>query len=337
MSLMKNSKISKFLLGLLCSFAVVSLSSCSNDEPEQSGNPDESKYVDLGLSVKWAKCNIDANSPEEIGSYFAWGETATKTEYSESNYFDKSYSKFKNSGKKTICGTANDIATKRLGKSWQMPTKKQIDELVNNLDWSYTTINGQEVLEGIASNGNSIILPITGMYAGSSIQSKSQGCYWGGELYGNANSNDNSKASMLSFFKGQSPRSSNYFRYEGMAIRPVYVDDNENSGSDGGSTSSSKVEVTSISIGSKDKQGRYSVTIKVKATNLSSGESVKTIGAKWGTVKAHPDNRDSRSGASSASFTSAWHTGTKYYVTPFIKTNKTSGEIDGKTVTKKTP
>lgn len=335
MNLMNNSKITKCLLGLLCSLVVVGLSSCSNDEPEQSGNPDESKYVDLGLSVKWAKCNIDANSPEEIGSYFAWGETATKTEYSESNYFDNSYSKFKNGGKKTICGTVNDIATKRFGKSWQMPTKEQIDELVNNLEWSYTTINGQEVLQGIASNGNSIIFPITGMYAGNSILSKSQGCYWGGELY--ANANDNSKASMLSFFKGQSPRSSNYYRYEGMAIRPVYVDDSENSGSGGSSASSPKVEVTSISIGSKDKQGRYSVTIKVKASNLSSGESVKTIGAKWGTVKAHPDYRDSRSGASSASFTSAWHTGTKYYVTPFIKTNKTSGEIDGKTVTKKTP
>ncbi len=335
MNAMKDLTMTKLLLGLLYSLVAGCLSSCSNDEPEQSGNPDESKYVDLGLSVKWAKCNIDANSPEEIGSYFAWGETATKTEYSESNYFDKSYSKFKNSGKKIICGTTNDIATKRLGKSWQMPTKKQIDELVNNLEWSYTTINGQEVLEGIASNGNSIIFPITGMYAGSSIQSKSQGCYWGGELY--ANANDNSKASMFSFFKGQSPRSSNYYRYEGMAIRPVYVDDSENSGSGGSSASSSKVEVASISIGSKDKQGRYSVTIKVKASNLSSGESVKTIGAKWGTVKAHPDYRDSRSGASSASFTSAWHTGTKYYVTPFIKTNKTSGEVDGKTVTKKTP
>ena len=100
---------------------------------------------------------------------------------------------------------------------------------------------------------------------------------------------------------------------------------------------SSKVEVTSISIGSKDKLGRYSVTIKVKATNLAPGESVKMIGAKWGTVKSHPNYRDSRSGVSSASFISAWHMGTTYYVTPFIKTNETSGEIEGVTVTKKTP
>lgn len=326
------SKLTAILLGSI----IFGLPSCSNDEPEQlSDDQNESKYVDLGLSVKWARCNIDANSPEEIGSYFAWGETTTKTEYSESNYFDKSYSKFKNSGKETICGTSNDIATKRLGKNWQMPTKNQIHELVNNLEWSYTKINGIEVLEGVASNGNSIIFPITGMYAGSSIQSKSQGCYWGGELH--ANANDNSKASMLSFFKGQAPRSSNYYRYEGMAIRPVYVNGSENPGSGGSSASSSKVEVTSISIGSKDKQGRYSVTIKVKASNLSAGESVKTIGAKWGTVKAHPDYRDSRSGTSSASFISAWHTGTKYYVTPFIKTNKTPVETEGKTVTQKTP
>ena len=30
-------------------------------------------YVDLGLSVKWATCNVGATSPEEYGDYFAWG------------------------------------------------------------------------------------------------------------------------------------------------------------------------------------------------------------------------------------------------------------------------
>ncbi len=124
-----------------------------------------------------------------------------------------------------------------------------------------------------------------------------------------------------------------------LAVIPVWSCDSDEPEVEGGSSGSSnvKVEVSSITIGSKDKRGRYSVTVKVRASNLSSGESVKTIGAKWGTVKARPDYRDSRSGASSASFTSAWHTGTKYYVTPFIKTNKTSKEVEGKTVTKKTP
>lgn len=33
------------------------------------------EYVDLGFSVKWATCNVGANSPKGYGSYFAWGET----------------------------------------------------------------------------------------------------------------------------------------------------------------------------------------------------------------------------------------------------------------------
>lgn len=44
------------------------------------------EYVDLGLSVKWATCNVGANTPEEFGDYFAWGETAPKSEYTWSSY-----------------------------------------------------------------------------------------------------------------------------------------------------------------------------------------------------------------------------------------------------------
>ena len=47
---------------------------------------DREEYVDLGLSVKWATCNVGAANPEEVGGLFAWGETTTKTEYSYSTY-----------------------------------------------------------------------------------------------------------------------------------------------------------------------------------------------------------------------------------------------------------
>lgn len=113
--------------------------------------------------------------------------------------------------------------------------------------------------------------------------------------------------------------------------------DDEPDGGSSGASSSAKVEVSSISIGSKDKAGRYSVKITVKASHLASGETVKTIGAKWGTNKSNPSNRDSRSSGTSATFLSAWHTASTYYVTPFLKTNKTSGEIVGTTKTKKAP
>lgn len=320
----------------------LSIASCnSDDEPNlpNDENGDNGAYVDLGLSVKWATCNIGATMPEEVGSYYAWGETSTKSEYTETNYFDASFSKFKLSGTKKISGSNRDIAYTKLGKDWRMPTTSEINELIDACTWTNDVVNGVNGIRGTASNGNSIFFPITGMYAGTSIQSNSQGCYWGGELYSDAQKSSK-YASMISFFKGAQPRASNYYRFEGMAIRPVYVKEDassENGNGENSGSSSAKVEVSSISIGSKDKAGRYTVTITVKATKLSSEETVKTIGAKWGTVKGNPDSRDSRSSGTSASFTSAWHSGQTYYVTPFLKTNKTDGEITGATKSKKTP
>ena len=39
-----------------------------------NANEYTSEYVDLGLSVKWATCNIGAKTPEENGMYFSWGD-----------------------------------------------------------------------------------------------------------------------------------------------------------------------------------------------------------------------------------------------------------------------
>ena len=33
------------------------------------------EWVDLGLSVLWATCNVGASSPSDYGNYYAWGET----------------------------------------------------------------------------------------------------------------------------------------------------------------------------------------------------------------------------------------------------------------------
>ena len=46
----------------------------------------EHEAVDLGLSVKWATCNLGANKPTDFGDYFAYGETQTKESYSPLTY-----------------------------------------------------------------------------------------------------------------------------------------------------------------------------------------------------------------------------------------------------------
>lgn len=195
----------------------------TGSEP-QTTNPDINSEIvtDLGLSVKWATCNIGANAPEQIGNYYAWGETHTKDEYTETNYFDTNYTLFNLTDKKIIIGTNYDIAYKKLGKDWRLPTTEEIQELTTKCVWKEETINGVHGIRGTAPNGNSIFLPATGMFAGNNVQSKAQGCYWAGELY-NDNTVSNKYASMLTFFNGQDIHVSNYYRFEGMAIRPVYI------------------------------------------------------------------------------------------------------------------
>lgn len=71
--------------------ATLLLAACEKDKEKvgflvATGNETGHNYVDLGLSVRWATCNVGAEKPEEYGNYYAWGETATKTTYSWGTY-----------------------------------------------------------------------------------------------------------------------------------------------------------------------------------------------------------------------------------------------------------
>ena len=63
------------------------LISCGDDKDEPE-SPDNHEYVDLGLpsGTLWATCNVGANSPEDYGDYFAWGETVPKSNYDLKTY-----------------------------------------------------------------------------------------------------------------------------------------------------------------------------------------------------------------------------------------------------------
>lgn len=138
-------------------------------------------YVDLGLSVKWAMCNVGAERPEEYGEYFAWGETETKETYDPGNY------KFVNGGSavndKNTLDIENDVAHKKWGGNWRMPSKEEFDELIQNCTWTWTTQKG---VNGFLVTSNkpgytyrSIFLPAAGLRSLSELRlSGDIGFYW---------------------------------------------------------------------------------------------------------------------------------------------------------------
>jgi hypothetical protein len=156
-------------LALLSVAMVLGFASC---EKENNGY----EYVDLGLpsGTKWATCNVGATAPHEYGNYYAWGETAPKSVY------DKSNSVTYKQQMGDISGNAvYDAARANWGSRWRMPTKAEMDELVNECSWTSTTQSGVNGYKVMGSNGNSIFLPAAGLYSGESLYRIGQdGDYW---------------------------------------------------------------------------------------------------------------------------------------------------------------
>lgn len=91
-------------------------------------------YVDLGLpsGTLWATMNIGASSPTGFGSYFAWGETSTKSSYTWNNYAlgtEDNLTKYNATDGKTRLELSDDAAHVLWGGDWHIPTIDQWREL----------------------------------------------------------------------------------------------------------------------------------------------------------------------------------------------------------------
>jgi hypothetical protein len=121
------------------------------------------EYIDLGLSVKWASHNMGAESQEQIGDRYAWGEL---TPYS-GNYSYESNGSMIDIGN-NICGTYYDVAYVRLGDNWRLPTYREMTELFTNSSYVFTSYKGVIGYLVQGPNGNSIFIPYgnTNFYSG---------------------------------------------------------------------------------------------------------------------------------------------------------------------------
>jgi hypothetical protein len=144
----------------------------------------------LPSGTLWATCNVGANSLEEYGDYFAWGETTPKSTYNWSTYFDtdngNTFKKYNNYGGLTELLPEDDAATVNWGSVWQIPSFAQIQELCNSnytmTEWTQLNgVNGRKITS--KSNGNTIFLPAAGYRNSTSYDNAgSEGYYWSRSL-----------------------------------------------------------------------------------------------------------------------------------------------------------
>ena len=182
------------------------------------------EYVDLGLpsGLKWATCNVGANTPEEYGNYYAWGEVLTKTEYSSSNCPTYGLTKSELQSQGYIDSEGNltpqyDAARANWSGDWRLPTKAEMQELIDNCTWEWTTQNGVRGCKVTGPNGNSIFLPAANGRSGSSPSvAGSRGRYWSSTPYDSSNS-----AYHLYFDSDNNHYVNNYGRDYGLLVRPV--------------------------------------------------------------------------------------------------------------------
>lgn len=170
------------------------------------------EYVDLGLSVMWAKYNIGAETEQGFGTYFGYGDQTGEllsTDLTDYPSGDISDSEFDITNGISIDGTSKQLST--------MPTLTQVQELLSNTTQTAETVEGVKGVRFTAANGNSIFLPIAGYRNGKEVAADGSGAYWTGTV----SAVNSSYASTLSLSADGTSHSGNTLRYVGLPLRTV--------------------------------------------------------------------------------------------------------------------
>ena len=194
-------------------------------------------FVDLGLSVKWASCNVGAEKPEDFGLYFAWGETQGYTsddvkngekQFNWSDYklcggSDSTLTKYNND---SYYGTVDTLTTLEQvddaaytsDNTCRMPTRAELEELTANTTSTWETLNGVNGRRFTSkTNGNSIFVPAAGGCGDGSVDYV--GSY--GSLWSSSLDESYSRYALYLFFHSDYESMFNNYRYHGFTVRAV--------------------------------------------------------------------------------------------------------------------
>jgi len=215
-------------------------------------NPEEI-FVDLGLSVKWAAVNLGAHNITDYGNFYAWGETETKDNYSWDNYkhANGAYNKLikycpthktnywdgiGQPDNKLFLDIEDDLFKRKYYEDWEnkyrMPTKKEIQELLNLPNKWVTNFKGisglngrifaktQVELDGTFNDDTMLFIPAAGNFNGSAHSGAGSDC----NLWSSSLTSDNPGRAWSIYFSSGNISMLDYSRYLGRSVRCVSTD-----------------------------------------------------------------------------------------------------------------
>lgn len=199
----------KFFFTLVLALMTFPLWAQSNDATEGIST---SKEVDLGLSVHWAGYNVGAESPQETGSYFPWGEVSSLVKKGSGANRNDFF----------LVGDLQDMperdaATANWGSKWRMPSLKEVKELIDLCSWEWIEYKGVMGYRITGPNGNAIFLPAAGFDNGDyrGFQG-SAGLYWSTTPFGG-----NTDGIYLLIFNEDRYSTDTRTPNQGCSVRPV--------------------------------------------------------------------------------------------------------------------
>ena len=169
-----------FTFWMMLAFLSPLLVSCDNEGDDLGSGNNAHEYVDLGLpsGLKWATCNVGATTPEEYGNYYCWGEIEIEMGDYDWSAYSWSYDAYNTMTKyntnelfgfkgfvdgKNVLDAEDDVAAVLWGGNWRMPTKLEVQELIDNCTIAFAYICGTRGFKLTSKiNGKYIFLPEAG-------------------------------------------------------------------------------------------------------------------------------------------------------------------------------